>query len=114
MKYEICSSPTFERNLKRLCKRYASIPDDYEALLRLLEEKPSSGVLVYKNVRKLRMAIRSKGNGRSGGARVLTLDVLVSEEEHELTLLTVYDKSERSTINDKEIARLVAKTLSGG
>ena len=52
------------------------------------------------------MAITSKGKGKSGGARIITLTVLVSTTDTDLWLLTLYDKSERETITDSEIAEL--------
>lgn len=54
---------------------------------------------------KVRMAIRSKGKGRSGGARVITCVKVVKST---VILLTVYDKSERDAISDKELAKLLA------
>jgi hypothetical protein len=51
------------------------------------------------------MAIRSKGKGRSGGARVITCVKVVKST---VILLTVYDKSERDAISDKELAKLLA------
>ena len=54
----------------------------------------------------MRMAITSKGKGKSGGARVITLTVLVSVTDLDVWLLTLYDKSERETITDSEIAEL--------
>ena len=58
-------------------------------------------------VRKVRMSIKSKGKGKSGGARVITYSLTKDDEDINLTLLTIYDKSERSTISDKEIKDLL-------
>ena len=57
-------------------------------------------------VRKVRMSIKSKGKGKSGGARVITFNYLLEDDNREITLMTVYDKSERETISDKEIIEL--------
>jgi len=53
------------------------------------------------------MSIKSKGKGKSGGARVITYSLTKDDEDINLTLLTIYDKSERSTISDKEIKDLL-------
>ena len=58
-------------------------------------------------VRKVRMIIKSKGKGKSGGARVITYNVTEMEDTIDITLLTIYDKSERSNISDKEINDLL-------
>lgn len=53
------------------------------------------------------MSIRSKGKGKSGGARVITYLLSVIEENVDITLLTIYDKSERESISDNEIKALI-------
>ena len=58
-------------------------------------------------VRKIRMAVKSKGKGKSGGMRVITFNVIVDQTDTEITLLTVYDKSEKESISDKEIKMLL-------
>ena len=59
-------------------------------------------------MRKIRMPIASKGKGKSGGARVLTLNVFVSDDA-EVTLLTIYDKNEIENVSDEYIQWLVSE-----
>jgi len=54
------------------------------------------------------MTVASKSKGKSGGARVLTLNVLVSGDA-EVTLLTIYDKNEIDNVSDEYIKWLVAE-----
>ncbi|MBQ9214516.1 MAG: type II toxin-antitoxin system RelE/ParE family toxin [Bacteroidales bacterium] len=98
----------FKRNFKRLAKKYKSLPMDYLSLSSSLKENPFQGVELGGGVRKIRMAITSKGSGKSGGARVLTLNVLVSDDA-KVTLLTIYDKSEIDNVSDEYIKWLVAE-----
>lgn len=65
--------PEFERRAKMLAKKYRSFVDDYNAFLYELERNPFSGTPLGGNTYKHRMAIASKGKGKSGGARVLFL-----------------------------------------
>ena len=59
--------------------------------------------------RKVRMAIASKGKGKSGGARVITFNVIQYEDNFiEITLLTIYDKGDISNVTDKFIKWLVS------
>ncbi len=60
-------------------------------------------------LRKIRMSISSKGEGKSGGARVVTFTVVVSVDETEINLIFLYDKAERSTIQKKDILELLRK-----
>lgn len=55
------------------------------------------------------MAITSKGKGKSGGARMITVTAIVSVEETDVTLLTIYDKSDRETIKDSELKKMLKK-----
>ena len=75
----------------------------------LLEIEPRSGTTLGNNTYKIRVAIKSKGTGRSGGARVITY---VVTENSEVYLLTIYDKSELSSIDDKTL-RLIINSLRG-
>lgn len=62
-----------------------------------------------KGVHKVRMAISSKGKGKSGGARVITLILALSEKDTEIGLHYIYDKSERNNISDKELIEILKK-----
>jgi hypothetical protein len=108
MSFEISTIEVFDRQAKRLSKHYASFRDDYKSLLEMLRKNPMAGADLGDGIRKVRMAITSKGKGKSGGARVITYtaDVITVSCEGELLLLSIYDKSEYSTISDKEIKRL--------
>ena len=109
MNYRLEASATFKRNIKNLGKRYASITDDYARLLDELEKNPGLGADLGGGLRKIRMAITSKGHGKRGGARVITFTVIVSVEEAVINLLTIYDKSERESISRSEILALLEK-----
>ena len=96
--------PEFERELRRLAKRYRSIKDDYALLLNDLKVNPTMGVDLGDGIRKVRMAISSKGKGKSAGARVITYNVIThTTKEGRVILVTIYDKSEQSNITKREI-----------
>jgi len=68
MNFEV--APEFEKSLKRLNKKYPSLKADYLAFLSELEKNPTMGDEIFPNCRKARIAIKSKGKGKSGGGRV--------------------------------------------
>lgn len=105
MSYDVAFSPVFERAVKRLAKKYPSIRGDLSELIDSLAKDPHTGTALGKDCYKVRMAIRSKGKGRSGGARVITC---VKVLRTTVVLLTIYDKSSTETISDKELQRLLA------
>lgn len=113
MKIIFTSGQEFLRQFKRLSKKYKSLVNDIIVLRNELIENPDQGTNLGNGVHKLRMAITSKGKGKSGGARVLTLNILIEdspESELHITFLTIYDKSEISNISDTYIQELVEKT----
>ena len=105
MSFEVRSIAVFERQAKRLLKKYPSLKDELIALAAALRQAPDQGVAIGKGCFKIRLAIASKGKGRSGGARVLT-HVMVSGRV--VYLLSIYDKSEVGNLSDKEIAELLS------
>jgi len=108
MNVKIIPSVEFDRQFKRLAKKYKSLLDDYLTFSKELKENPLQGAALGRGVRKIRMAIGSKGKGKSGGARVLTLTILVSEDA-DVTLLTIYDKDEIDNVSDEYIRWLVSE-----
>lgn len=106
MNCKITVTSDFLRNLKHLYKKYKSIKSDVEKLGESLRSNPTQGADLGQGIRKVRMAITAKGKGKSGGARVITYNVLVAASDMEVKLLTIYDKSEKASISDAEIQEL--------
>ncbi len=104
---EIIATDEFKRCAKPLAKRYKSFNQDYQNLLDELEKNPKLGTDLGMGYRKVRMAIKSKGKGKSGGGRVITLDTL--EYDGCLYLLFVYDKSDADRVDIDVIRELVNK-----
>lgn len=109
MNCEITVTPDFLREMKRLSKRYRSIKDDIRKLGDEIKANPTTGVDLGRGLRKVRMAISSKGKGKSGGARVITFVVVVTASDTEVKLLTIYDKSERTSISDSELLDMLKR-----
>ena len=109
MNYSIETLPHFDKQLKRLSKKYKSLKEDFGKFVDMLRENPAVGADLGNGVRKVRMAISTKGKGKSHGARVITFAYKIEEEDGTLVLLFLYDKEERSTITKEEIAALVAQ-----
>ena len=114
MEYRIRTTKTFDKEIKRLRKRYASIAADYARLLDEIAQNPQLGTDLGRGLRKVRMVIASKGKGKSGGARVITFSVIVSVDATEINLLYIYDKSERSSISRKELEELLVRNGFAG
>ncbi len=92
-----------------MAKKYPSIVLDLRKLEAKLIENPKMGVDLGGGLQKIRMNITSKNRGKSGGARVITYTTIIAVQEQQIVLLTIYDKSEYSSISDKELKKLVAE-----
>lgn len=97
--------PTFKKTAKVLAKKYNTFAQDYESLLESLKADPNLGTDLGNGLRKIRVSIKSKGKGKSGGARVISY--VLHRTETEVNLLYVYDKSNRSSISSKELQQLL-------
>ena len=103
MSYNVSSIQLFDKQAKRLSKKYPSLRNDLAGLLDTLSEQPGQGKPLGNNFFKIRLAISSKGKGKSGGARVITFIKVV---RNTIFLVSIYDKSEKSTITDKELNQI--------
>ncbi|MBQ7182312.1 MAG: type II toxin-antitoxin system RelE/ParE family toxin [Bacteroidaceae bacterium] len=99
-------SEDFRAAYKRLKKRHKSLEADFERLLVSLLQDPFQGVELESGIRKVRLAITSKGRGKSGGARVIICVRLVADE---LQLLYIYDKADYGNINDAYLRDIIKR-----
>ena len=103
----------FERGAKALRKRYPSFESDYDTFLNELEKNPYGGESLGHHIYKNRMAIASKGKGKSGGARVITYNLQqLNDEEVLITLMSIYDKSDIENVSDAYLQSLVQQIES--
>jgi len=104
MNYNIIAVPTFKKELKRLVKKFPSLKNELKILFENLEFNPIQGISIGNNCYKIRLAIASKGKGKSGGARIIT-NIVITEKI--VYLLSIYDKSEKENLTDKELESLL-------
>ncbi|MEO8589350.1 MAG: type II toxin-antitoxin system RelE/ParE family toxin [Flavobacteriales bacterium] len=90
-------------------KRYRSLGKDLLKLEKELELRPDTGSSLGHGLYKVRLAIGSKGKGKSGGGRVITY---VVTEDAEVYLLSIYDKSDYDTVDTKAMKLLAAELRS--
>jgi hypothetical protein len=72
-------------------------------LIEKLTNEPELGTALGNSFYKIRLAIASKDKGKSGGARVITY---VKVAQNTVYLASVFDKSEKSTITNKELEHI--------
>ena len=104
MSYRVKTIPFFDRQAKRLTRKFVSFKKELAELFDSLEVDPTQGTALGNDCYKIRVAIKSKGKGKSGGARAITHVIAIREHVY---LLTVFDKSEKDNISDKELQELL-------
>ncbi len=104
MSYSIVPTDNFKKEAKRLIKKYASLKSELEKLNDELEEKPTLGTHLGNDIYKIRLAIASKGKGKSGGARVMSFVKVIDTTVY---LFSIYNKGDKDSISDKEIQEIL-------
>ena len=87
-------------------KKYPSLKDEMIELNKKLLVNPRLGIPLGMDCYKIRMAIKSKGKGKSSGAIIIT-NLVVTVKFTNVYLLTIYDKSEIDSVSDIELKRLI-------
>jgi len=104
MSFNVIVTTGFKKHAKSIGKKHHSLKSDLEVLIDSLEQNPLQGEPLGKDCYKIRMAITSKGKGKSGGSRVITCVKIV---DHDVYLLSIYDKGDKESISDKELDGLL-------
>ena len=111
MQSNIKVSPEFKREVKRFIKKYPSLQKEVETLLVELHKNALLGTPLGDGLYKIRVAVASKNSGKSGGMRVITYVVEIVETDEatliDITLLTIYDKSEMPNISKTALLKLL-------
>jgi mRNA-degrading endonuclease RelE of RelBE toxin-antitoxin system len=109
MNYKVDTIPLFDKQAKRLSKKYPSLKKDLGNLVQKLQVNPNEGTPLGNGFYKIRLQITSKGKGKSGGGRVITYVKIIAATVY---LSSIYDKGERDTITNRELDQIF-KEISG-
>lgn len=106
MSYSILPTHRFEKELKRLAKKFRSLKSDFAGLITEISENPEAGTFIGNSCYKIRLSIASKGKGKGkrGGARVITHLYIAARTVY---LLTIYDKGEKADLKPNELKELI-------
>lgn len=109
MSFEVYPTKGFQKSFKALAKRHRSLVNDMKAFSSSLKENPYQGAELFPGIRKIRMAITSKGRGKSGGARVITYTIEPDGDGGRVYLIDIYDKADSSTVDVSVIQETIRK-----
>ena len=104
MPYSVKTISVFEKQFKRLYRKYPSLKADVLQLIVQLRANPEVGSYLGNQCYKIRISIKSKSKGKLGGARIIT-HIVVTEQT--VYLLSIYDKSEKADLSANELKLLL-------
>ncbi len=110
MKIIIASTDNFEKEAKKLIKKYRSLTRELSDFQQALLQNPRQGIKIKEDTYKIRLAVKSKGRVKSGGMRVITfIHEVVEQADGEIVvyLISIYDKSNTANISDKFLSVLI-------
>jgi len=114
MNVTINVTETFKRLAKPLLKKYPSLKSELSELENELLNSPRLGEQLGNDAYKIRVAVQSKGKGKSGGMRVISYVETVifisnnqKSEQIEVNLISIYDKGKTATLSNQEIKNLI-------
>ena len=105
------ASQQFKRESKSLVKKYHTLKKSIASLADDLIKNPYLGDAYGSDIYKIRLADESKGKGKRGGFRVMYYHLKVSDEGVDILLMSIYDKSEKSTIKKSEALKILKSIL---
>ncbi|MCX6146358.1 MAG: type II toxin-antitoxin system RelE/ParE family toxin [Candidatus Kapabacteria bacterium] len=106
MNYSVQTIDIFEKQAKKLNKKYPSLKLELKELVEHLKSNPDYGIALGGNCFKIRLSVKSKGKGKSGGLRIITYYKVINET---IFLISIYDKSEINTIPIQTINSILTK-----
>jgi hypothetical protein len=99
MNYNVIISENFKKEFKPLFKKYPSLKSDLQNLLDNIEKELILATDLGGGFRKIRINIKSKGKGSSGGGRIITHETIIAVKDTNLVFGSIYNKSEFDSID---------------
>ncbi len=115
MNVEVKVTGVFKKAAKKLLKKYPSLRLELQNLEIQLLSNPKMGTSIGSDCYKIRLAVKSKGKGKSGGVRIIThLIAKLKIDDTGLTkvyVVYIYDKSEFESISLKDIRKMIVEII---
>jgi hypothetical protein len=107
----VLSLPYFDHRFKRLAKKFKTLPTELAELAQSLQIDPAQGASLGGGLYKIRLASESKRGGKSGGFQIITYYVVEFKKESTVYLVTIYDKSEESSVSKDNLLKVIKSAL---
>ena len=107
MSFKIDTISRFEKDVKRLKKKYPNIKQDITKFINELSLNPMLGTNLGENIFKARIPNSSIPTGKSGGFRVITY----YKKDDILYLVTIYSKTGTDTILTEKLKQIIKEEI---
>jgi len=107
MKYKINTIPRFEKDVKKLKKKFPKIKTDLINFITELSANPTLGICLGKDIFKIRIPNSSIPTGKSGGFRVITYHKM----DGVIYLVTIYSKTEQDNILTDKLRQIIKEEI---
>lgn len=109
MKYNFLETSFFEKELKRLAKKHRSLKSDIENLQKDIENNNIPDFDDLGNgLKKIRLKVTSKNKGKSGGARVVTQEIIINTSDATILMVAIWDKAELPNVKTTILKKIAA------
>jgi mRNA-degrading endonuclease RelE of RelBE toxin-antitoxin system len=99
MIYKLDTTDEFDKEIKALKKKYPSIKADFQNILDNLEKEIALADDLGNGFRKIRIDIKSKGKGKSGGGRIITYETIIAIDSKSILFALIYNKGEYDKVD---------------
>jgi mRNA-degrading endonuclease RelE of RelBE toxin-antitoxin system len=107
MNFKIDTIPRFEKDVKKLKKKFPKIKNDLLKFINELSSNPELGINLGENIFKVKIPNSSIPTGKSGGFRIITY----YKKDDTLYLVTIYSKTEQDTILTERLRKIVEEEI---
>jgi len=107
MNFNIETIPRFEKDVKKLKKKFPKIKNDLVDFINELSSNPELGINLGESIFKVRIPNSSIPTGKSGGFRIITY----YKTNDTLYLVTIYSKTEQDSILTDKLKKIVQEEI---
>lgn len=99
MNYSLQTTDDFDREIKKLNKKFPSLKNDFQNIIDNIEKELILADDLGEGFRKIRINIKSKGKGSSGGGRIITYETIIAVNNKLVLFALIYNKGDYDTVD---------------
>lgn len=107
MNFKIDTIPRFDKDIKKLKKKFPKVKNDLVWFINELSSNPELGINLGENIFKVRIPNSSIPTGKRGGFRIITY----YKKNDTLYLVTIYSKTEQDNILTEKLIKIVKEEI---